>query len=289
MPKSNYLKLNRSLIILTITSFLSLIIYFYNDSNFIKSIQKVWINAKEVITKPKNELDNFIQYRSEWHSKILDILKAEFQSNDNHYPRNDAIESIIENKLDFIKIKDRQIDLISNEFVFGNILFRENSQVLNTVLINIGSNDFSYQDSRNKKFIVIDVNGNLVGRITSLGNNSSIVQLVNDVNNKVIVEDKKNMLKSALMVPISYNKGQLYGVTRQDSISLGDTLYTSTKSDVYIDRIPVCKVIKVGENLNQDPFRNVIVELLSDLSRINFIIVVGSDKNSVFDKGVNND
>ena len=86
------------------------------------------------------------------------------------------IESIIENKLDFIKIKDRQIDLISNEFVFGNILFRESSQVLNTVLINIGSNDFSYQDSKNKKFIVIDVNGNLVGRITSLGNNSSIVQ-----------------------------------------------------------------------------------------------------------------
>ena len=91
------------------------------------------------------------------------------------------------------------------------------------------------------------------------------------------------MLKSALMVPISYNKGQLYGVTRQDSISIGDTLYTSTKSDVYIDRVPVCKVIKVGKNQNQDPFRSVVVELLADLSRINFVVAIGSDKNSVFE------
>ena len=98
-----------------------------------------------------------------------------------------------------------------------------------------------------------------------------------DVNNKIIVEDKNNILKSALMVPVSYNKGKLYGVTRQDSVSIGDTLYTSTKSDVYIDRIPVCKVIKINENQKQDPFKSVIVEMLSDLSRINFIIVISSD------------
>ena len=279
MLKSNYLQLNRSLIILTISSIFSLIIYFYNDSSLIQSIQKKWFDIKTFITKPKNELDDFIKYRDEWDSKILDILKAELQSHENNYPQNNAIESLIENKLDFIKIKDRQIDSKSNEFVFGNILFRENSQVLNTVLINIGKNDF--KDYYNKKFIVIDVEGNLVGRIIELGNSSSIVQLINDVNNKVIVEDRNNMLKSALMVPISYNKGELYGVTRQDSVFLGDTLYTSTKSDVYIDRIPVCKVIKISENHSQDPFKNVLVELLSDLSRINFIVAVSSDKRVV--------
>ena len=282
MSKSNYLQLNRSLIILTFTSILSLAIYFYNDSSFIQSIQKKWFDVKTFMTKPKNELDDFIQYRHEWDSKILDILKSELQSYKNHYPRNAAIESLIENKLDFIKIKDRQIDLDSNEFVFGNILFRESPQVINTVLINVGKKDFNRYDD--KKFIVIDVNGNLVGRIVELGDNSSIVQLINDVNNKVIVEDRNNMLKSALMLPISYNKGKLYGVTRQDSLSLGDTLYTSTKSDVYIDRIPVCKVVKISESHSQDPFKNVLVELLSDLSRVNFIVVISSDKRYITDK-----
>ncbi len=89
--------------------------------------------------------------------------------------------------------------------MFGNILFRESPQIINTVLINVGKEDFNHYD--NKKFIVIDINGNLVGRIVELGDNSSIVQLINDVNNKVIVEDRNNMLKSALMLPISYNKG----------------------------------------------------------------------------------
>ena len=282
MSKSNYLQLNRSLIILTATSILSLAIYFYNDSSFIQSIQKKWFDVKAFIAKPKNELDDFIQHRNEWDSKILDILKSELQSHKNHHPRNVAIESLIENKLDFIKIKDRQIDLDSNEFVFGNILFRESPQVINTVLINVGKKDFNHYDD--KKFIVIDVNGNLVGRIVELGDNSSIVQLINDVNNKVIVEDRNNMLKSALMLPISYNKGELYGVTRQDSLSLGDTLYTSTKSDVYIDRIPVCKVVKISESHSQDPFKNVLVELLSDLSRVNFIVVISSNKIYTTDK-----
>ena len=105
MSKSNYLQLNRSLIILTATSILSLAIYFYNDSNFIQSIQKKWFDIKTFIVKPKNELDDFIQHRNEWDSKILDILKSELQSHENHYPRNAAIQSLIENKLDFIKFQ----------------------------------------------------------------------------------------------------------------------------------------------------------------------------------------
>ena len=87
MSKSNYLQLNRSLIILTATSILSLVIFFYNDSGFIQSIQKKWFDVKAFIAKPKNELDDFIQYRHEWDSKILDILKSELQSHKNHYPR----------------------------------------------------------------------------------------------------------------------------------------------------------------------------------------------------------
>ena len=77
-----------------------------------------------------NEIDNFIQYRYKWHSKILDVLEAEFLSYKNHQPRKNDIQSLIDNKMDFIKIKDRQIDLDSNKFVFGNILLQQNSILL---------------------------------------------------------------------------------------------------------------------------------------------------------------
>ena len=76
------------------------------------------------------------------------------------------------------------------------------------------------------------------------------------------------------MMPISYNKSKLLGVSLNYSIEIGDTLFTSYKSDVYIDRIPVCKVISVSQS---QAFRNVIVENLANLNYINNVILIGVD------------
>ena len=210
------------------------------------------------------------------------VSYSQLSNSNNHQPRNNELQLLIDNKLDFIKIKERQIDSESNNFVFASVLSQQNPQISNSILINVGKYDFN--NYQNKVFIVLDSKGNLVGRIINLGAKSSVVQLVNDVNNKVIVEDKNNQLKSALMTPISHNKADLFGITHQDIISIGDTLYTSSKSDIYIDRIPVCKVSNVRDNKEKGPFKKVIVDLLADLSRINFVIVIASDS-----KTINND
>ena len=139
----------------------------------------------------------------------------------------------------------------------------------------------------NRRFIVIDTDGKLIGRIIDLGNISSIVQLVNNPHNQVIVQNYDSSLQSVLMVPVSYNKAKLNGVTNQDDLSVGDTLYTSSNSAVYIPRIPVCKVIEISQGENKNPFKKVIVELLSDLNRPNFAIVIASDK--VLDKRFRDD
>ena len=68
------------------------------------------------------------------------------------------------------------------------------------------------------------------------------------------------------------------GVTNQDTLSVGDTLYTSFNSAVYLPRIPVCKVVEIRHGENKNPFKKVIVELLSNLNRTNFAIVIASDK-----------
>ena len=144
------------------------------------------------------------------------------------------------------------------------------------MLIGVGKNDFIEYD--NRRFIVIDTDGNLMGRIIDLGNISSIVQLVNNPHNQVIVQNYDSSLQSVLMVPISYNKAKLNGVTNQDTLSVGDTLYTSSNSAVYLPGIPVCKVVEIRDGENKNPFKKVIVELLSNLNRPNFAIVIASDK-----------
>ena len=228
--------------------------------------------------KPRNDLDAFIKDRNVFKNVVVKDIQNKLSGNYMHFPRCEALNAIGQNCSDsiFIKIKDRQINLDSNEWVFANIFSYPKTQISNSLLIDVGKNDFI--KNNNKRFIVIDIDGNLVGRIIDLGDSSSAVQLINDVKNEVMVENYDNTLQSVLMVPISHRKSELYGITSQDKLSIGDTLYTSTNSVVYIPRIPVCKVIKVGESQSKDPFKKVIVESLSNLTEINFGIVIASDR-----------
>ena len=226
--------------------------------------------------KPRNDLNTFIGDRNVFKGYAIENIQYKLSIDYLDSPKNKAIQKIKNNLSDFIRIKENQLNLDSNEWVFANVFSYPKTQISNTMLIGVGKNDFIEYD--NRRFIVIDIDGNLMGRIIDLGNISSIVQLVNNPHNQVIVQNYDSSLQSVLMVPISYNKAKLNGVTNQDNLSVGDTLYTSSNSAVYLPRIPVCKVVEVRDGENKNPVKKVIVELLSNLNRPNFAIVIASDK-----------
>lgn len=276
MLKLNYFSSNKSIVALIATSFLSLTLFACRESQFIKSILVFWNDKKTVIMNPRNDLNAFIDDRNVFKDYAIENIKYKLSIDYLDSPKNKAIQKIKNNLLDFIRIKENQLNLDSNEWVFANVFSYPKTQISNTMLIGVGKNDFIEYD--NRRFIVIDTDGNLMGRIIDLGNISSIVQLVNNPHNQVIVQNYDSSLQSVLMVPISYNKAKLNGVTNQDALSVGDTLYTSSNSAVYLPRIPVCKVIEIRDGENKNPFKKVIVELLSNLNRPNFAIVIASDK-----------
>ena len=276
MLKLNYFSSNKSIVALIATSFLSLTLFACRESQFIKSILVFWNDKKTVIMKPRNDLNTFIGDRNVFKDYAIENIKYKLSIDYLDSPKNKAIQKIKNNLSDFIRIKENQLNLDSNEWVFANVFSYPKTQISNTMLIGVGKNDFIEYD--NRRFIVIDTDGNLMGRIIDLGNISSIVQLVNNPHNQVIVQNYNSSLQSVLMVPISYNKAKLNGVTNQDNLSVGDTLYTSSNSAVYLPRIPVCKVVDIRDGENKNPFKKVIVELLSNLNRPNFAIVIASDK-----------
>lgn len=276
MLKLNYFSSNKSIVALIATSFLSLTLFACRESQFIKSILVFWNDKKTVIMKPRNDLNTFIGDRNVFKDYAIENIQYKLSIDYLDSPKNKAIQKIKNNLSDFIRIKENQLNLDSNEWVFANVFSYPKTQISNTMLIGVGKNDFIEYD--NRRFIVIDTDGNLMGRIIDLGNISSIVQLVNNPHNQVIVQNYNSSLQSVLMVPISYNKAKLNGVTNQDNLSVGDTLYTSSNSAVYLPRIPVCKVVDIRDGENKNPFKKVIVELLSNLNRPNFAIVIASDK-----------
>ena len=276
MLKLNYFSSNKSIVALIATSFLSLTLFACRESQFIKSILVFWNDKKTVIMNPRNDLNAFIDDRNVFKDYAIENIQYKLSIDYLDSPKNKAIQKIKNNLSDFIRIKENQLNLDSNEWVFANVFSYPKTQISNTMLIGAGKNDFIEYD--NRRFIVIDIDGNLMGRIIDLGNISSIVQLVNNPHNQVIVQNYDSSLQSVLMVPISYNKAKLNGVTNQDALSVGDTLYTSSNSAVYLPGIPVCKVVEIRDGENKNPFKKVIVELLSNLNRPNFAIVIASDK-----------
>ena len=269
---SKYFSSNKSIIALVIALIVSLLVYFNNESSIIRFLQNYWTDLKIYITKPKSQLEDFMSNRERLNQIKLEEIKFKLNYKQQE-PYIKYLESIVESQ-GIKNLKQRFSEQDSSVFILANVLWHNNPQISNSISINMGLRDFP-EYFKKKNFIVVDEMGNLVGRLTDIGDKSSLVQLINDVNNKIILEKKHNSDDfTALMVPISYNKSKLLGVSLNDSIEIGDTLFTSYKSDVYIDRIPVCKVISVSPS---QAFRNVIVQNLANLNYINNVVLIGVD------------
>ena len=275
--KLNNFNKDKSSLALILTSILSVFLFTFNDSNLLIFLDSLWGDSKKIILKPKTDLDAFLVYKDTFKKQVIENIQIKLSSNKNHFPRCESVDIALDNFDDYEnkKIKNKQINLKSNEWVFANVFTYPKTQLSNSALVDVGIDDF--ENIKNKRFIVLDINGNLVGRILRLGNKSSKVQLINDKKNEIIVENFDNSLNSALMIPISYKKAELYGVTSQDNLSVGDTLFTSSISAVYIPRIPVSIVSKIIEPKNKEPFKKVIVETIAEIRKLNFAVVIATD------------
>jgi len=267
-----YISSNKSIVALILSVFLSLCIFFNNDSFLVNKVKGYWLELRWFITSPLIQINDFVNSKNDFDSIRLEKLKSDLKS--LKYYNQESYLKYLESA---IGLKNRFLTSDQNNFFSANVLSHSNPQISNSVVIDIGKQDFGLMDSdklSDKNYIAIDVKGNLLGRIISMSKNTSIVQLINDVNNKVIVESKKNPDFTALMVPFSNSKCELLGVSLNSTISIGDTLSTSYKSDVYLEKIPVCHVINVSNDEGVNPFKKIFVEILADLSYIRSLFII---------------
>ncbi len=181
------------------------------------------------------------------------------------------------NSHSFIVPKNQSLVSSKNIFYTANVLSNRSPQLSSSLFIDIGYDDFS-ADYEYKNMIVVDFNGNLVGRVIneSISSNGSLVQLINDVNSRVIV-DKRGVLNStALLVPFNSSRFELIG-SNNYKMKVGDTLFTSYKSDIYSKNIPVCKVVSVDKLDKNTGFKKINVEPLADFKNLEYVFVIESN------------
>ena len=238
---------------------------------------------KSVITKPILELQSFVNYKEDVLRLKLDnwLLESRLQElKGNDFSIIDLSKIFKIKPIDSVYLvnpSNKSITSSNNIFYTANVLSNNSPQLAASFFIDVGSKHFS-RDYKNKNIIVIDFNGNLVGKVVkeSISPNGSLVQLISDINSRVIVDKKEISNSTSLLVPLSSNKFELIG-NNNYNIFKGDTLYTSYKSDIYIKDIPVCRVVSVDDKVSDNSFKKIIVELLSDLKNIEYVFVVESD------------
>ena len=248
--------LNKDLIALFISIIFSLVLFFNSNSQAVSAIQSDLASLLNTLTYPQS-----------WYQDIFSIKEY------NKYIQSELVKSnLIISRLNSYKMENIKLREMLN---FKNLnpwtllpanVTRRNSSSIKTINIDVGSNDSIYQNSP-----VLDIYG-LIGKVFTVGENVSQVQLINDKNFSVSIRIGEDS-SLANFIPTIGEYGILRGVRKSMNVLPGEIAYTSGISDIYPANIPVAEVISINKE-NNSPFQDVVVKVLSNLNNLNYIFIV---------------
>tara|TARA_A200000113_G_scaffold215666_1_gene220162 strand:+ start:3299 stop:4093 length:795 start_codon:yes stop_codon:yes gene_type:complete len=244
-------------ITLTACIILSLIFIFNNDSESIKNAKINSLNTFSFLYQPFNWLDNQL-----FLNKKLEVLSSENLrlSLENQILKVHEAENI--RYREFLNFKRRE----SIDFIGADVISKGFSSNMSSLLINRG-----LKDGVNINFPVLSSKG-VVGKITSVSENSSEVQLISDVNFRLSVKIVPDEVEGILRW-ISEDVCEIAELKKISDIEIGDIVLTSSLSIYFPPNLPVGEVISIFEKSNSSN-RIVKIKLFSDLSTINQLFVL---------------
>ena len=258
MYKSRFFLINKDLLSIIIAVFLSVVIFFSNNSYIVKNIEKKIMDFVSIILIPNKWYKDILVVKND----NLDLKQKIFQLNmlnaklNNYKLENEKLRELLSFKESYEKISFIPANVMNHNFIASP----------NSILIDVGNNDNVTVNQS-----VLDING-LIGKTIVSSQKASKVHLISDKNFAVSVKVGKKMDR-AIFKPDLGKRGFLEGVVKSAEISKGDIIYTSGLGEIYPPDLPVCKVISVNDD-NDKPYLNVIVEILADLSNLNYVFVI---------------
>ena len=251
---------NKNISSLILTSFLSIIIFFSNESSSSEKIKGFVIDIYSVLSKPKVLYQDIlsIKVENEFLSKKIVQLSLLNSKLINYEIENKRLRDMLEFKNESFK----HLSLLPAKVVNSNL-----SPSIESVIINVGSKDGIINN-----LSVIDYNGYLVGKIIDVGKKNSKVQLLSDNNYSVSIKVGEN-ISIGQFKPTYGNLGVLEGIIKTSSISIDDIVYTSGISAIYPSDIPVAKIINNNKNKNK-LFQDVAVKILTNVNHLYYVFVI---------------
>ena len=250
---------NKNISTFTLTSILSLAIFFSNDGNYALKIKGSLFNIYESISAPSGWYKNLLIIREE--NKLLSNELVQV-----YLLNSKLINYEIENKKlrEMLELKDsfKHLSLLAANIIDSNYFSSIESKI-----INVGTDN-----GITKNLAVIDIYGNLVGKVIEAGKHNSKIQLITDNNFSVSVKVGDNMSIGQFR-PTYYRFGVLDGIIKSLDIKEGNTVFTSGVSEIYPPDIPVAKIKSQMKKKNK-LFQDVGVELLTDIDNLYYVFII---------------
>ena len=250
---------NKNISTFILTSSMSLMIFFYNDGNYALKIKSIIFDCYNYVSSP-----------SQWYKNLLAIKK------ENQILSQELVQIyLLNSKLINYEIENRKLrEMLQLKESFkhlsllpANIIDSNYFSSIESKIINVG-----IEDGMKKDLAVIDVYGNLVGKIIEVGVYNSKIQLVTDNNFSVSVKVGDN-ISIGQFRPTYYRFGVLDGILKSLYIEDEDIVFTSGVSEIYPPDIPVAKIKSQIKKKNK-LFQDVGVNLLTDIDNLYYVFVI---------------
>lgn len=249
--------LNKDIISLILTLFLSCNLFFSNSSQYVERFEGKITDFISLITYPKSWYKNILLIESEnelLKQKVvqLNLLNSKL---DNHRTENIKLKEMLDFKELYPKLSLNPANKVNHNFAS-----------IYSIILNVGN-----EDNVIKNQAVIDMKG-LVGKTINIGQKTCKVQLITDKNFAVSVKVGKEMLLS-IFKPTYGKLGYLERVLKTIDVHEGDIIYTSGVSKIYPSDIPVAKITSIKNNPKK-LFLDVNVEILADIDYLNYVFII---------------
>ena len=257
MSYSKLFFLNKRLLSLIIFLFLSLFLFFTNQSKYVSNIEEDIIDFVAFVSYPKTWYQNILSIKSNNALLTQNITQLKLLNSKltNYQKENIQLREMLNFKESYPKLSLLPANKVNDNFTS-----------IYSIIINVGNTDKILKNQP-----VIDMHG-LIGKTIKVGDNASKVQLITDKNFAISVKVGKEM-SLAIFKPTFGKYGYLEGVLKTLELNEGEIIYTSGVSEIYPSDIPVAKILSFTKE--QDKLtQNVIVEILSKINELNYVFVI---------------
>ena len=257
MPRSRVPFINKDVLALLLTLFLSAILLLTRTSPQVRQLKFQLTNITSTVAYPTT-----------WYNAVLTVRE------ENKLLKDQLIQfTLMNSELESYHQENRRLkkmlNFIENQplnFLSANVVGYNFGLPTQSITLDIGS-----KEGVTKNLTVMDENG-LLGKTIKVGHHSALIQLITDKNFRVSVRIGQERALG-LFIPTHGKYGLLEGVRKSMPLNKGEIAYTSGISEIYPSNIPVARVISIQLDDN-NPFQHIVVELVVSLENLDYVFVI---------------